>query len=492
MLNPQLQLQLTTSRLEYDELVPKDNELRRMADLCDFSFIYEELASKYCHDNGRMAINPILLFKYLVLKMYSGLSDVDVVKHSLYDLSYKYFLGLEPNEKNLIHPTSLTKFRRQRLKDANLMQLLISKTVQLAKDNNIKLSGVLIVDSTHTNACYTLHKPIEVLRMREKNLLKALADIEEQYLPDMPQRNNPDYDLNTEVEYCLQLIDYLRKNVATQLQSKVQERCNILEESLQDLEADGEIALDKEARIGHKSPTRTFNGYKTHLGVDKDSRLITAAIVTTGEKADGPELQGLIEQTEAVGAEVNAVIGDTAYSLTDNLAMCKEKNIPLYSKLHPIISDGTRKDNQGFYLNKDSDLMVCPQGHQALRKTQIKHTQTNKDNGKTYTNDRYVFYFDIEKCKTCPLREGCYSGGKYKTFSVSIEKEAHKEQRAFQKTDEFKEAYRERYQVEAKNGELKTRYGYDKAESYGLQRMQLQSSVAVFVCNMTRILRKIQ
>lgn len=488
MLNPQQKLPLTSSNLSYDRLVPAQNILRRMADLCDFSFIYEELASKYCPNNGRMAIDPILMFKYLVLKMMTGLSDVDLVEHTSYDLSFKYFLGLDPDEINLIHPTSLTKFRRQRLKDADLMQLLIGKTIQIAKEKGIKISGVLIVDSTHTNACYTMHKPIEVLRMREKNLKNAMKDInEDTWYPDMPKPNNPTNDLQTEVDYCMELISYLRKQECTQLIGAITERINILEESIQDLKEDGEISLDKDARIGHKSPTHTFNGYKTHLGVDKESRLITASIVTTGEVADGPQLQGLIEQTEAAGVDVNAVIGDTAYSLTDNLTMCKEKNILLYSKLHPIISDGKFKEDDEFFLNKDSGLMVCPQGHQALRKSEVGSTQ--KYNGKIYTNHRYIFYFDVEKCKTCPLREGCYAGGKNKTKSVTIEKDTHKEQRAFQETEDFKMTYRQRYQIEAKNGELKTRYRYGKAESYGLQRMQLQSAVSVFTCNLCRILR---
>ena len=49
----------------YDLIVPKDNVLRQINDLIDFSFIYEELESKYCLDNGRLAQSPIRLFKYL-------------------------------------------------------------------------------------------------------------------------------------------------------------------------------------------------------------------------------------------------------------------------------------------------------------------------------------------------------------------------------------------------------------------------------------------
>lgn len=491
MLNPQQELPLSPYSHLYDLLIPKDNELRRMVELCDFSFIYEELACKYCPDNGRSANDPIMMFKYLVLKMKTGLSDVDIVEHTLYDLSFKYFLDLAPEATDLIHPSSLTKFRRQRLKDADLMQLLIGKTIDIAKSKGIKLSGTIIVDSTHTNACYGMHKPIEILRMQEKNLEHALKDVDkDKYLPDMPKRENPDFDLQTEVDYCMQLIEYLRKQECTKVLKAVQERINNLAESIDDLKEEGEIALDKDARIGHKSATHTFNGYKSHLAMDKDTRLITAGIVTTGEVADGPQLQGLMEQTEAVGVEIQSVVGDTAYSLTDNLTLCKKKDILLYSKLHPIISNGTRKDDKGFFLNKDSDMMVCPQGHQAIKKNTTSYA--NKIKEKVYKGTRITYYFDVEKCKVCPMKEGCFTGTKYKTYTVAVQKDVHKEQRAFQETDVFKQMYHERYQIEAKNGELKTCYGYDKAESYGLQRMQLQSAVSIFTCNLDRILRLIK
>ena len=77
-------------------IVPKNNMLRKMNELVDFSFVYDELKNKYCHDNGRNAIDPIRMFKYLLLKVIYKLSDVDVVERSRYDMSFKYFLGMTP------------------------------------------------------------------------------------------------------------------------------------------------------------------------------------------------------------------------------------------------------------------------------------------------------------------------------------------------------------------------------------------------------------
>ena len=73
----------------YDIVVPKDNMLRQINDLVDFSFVLEELKNKYCHDKGRNAVPPFRMFKYLLLKSIFELSDVDVFERSKYDMSFK-------------------------------------------------------------------------------------------------------------------------------------------------------------------------------------------------------------------------------------------------------------------------------------------------------------------------------------------------------------------------------------------------------------------
>ena len=88
----------------YDLIIPQNNLLRRINDLVDFSFTQKELMDKYCLDNGRMAESPVVMFKYLLLKTIYDISDVDVVERSRYDMSFKYFLGMSPENTDLIPP----------------------------------------------------------------------------------------------------------------------------------------------------------------------------------------------------------------------------------------------------------------------------------------------------------------------------------------------------------------------------------------------------
>lgn len=144
MLPTQQTIQFSNYSDLYDLIVPHENILRRINDLVDFSFIQKELMDKYSHDNGRMAESPVMMFKYLLLKTIYDISDVDVVERSRYDMSFKYFLGMSPENTDLINPSSLCKFRKLRLKDKNLLNLLIGKTVEIAIEKGIIKSRTIL------------------------------------------------------------------------------------------------------------------------------------------------------------------------------------------------------------------------------------------------------------------------------------------------------------------------------------------------------------
>ncbi|TKC54674.1 transposase, partial [Pedobacter hiemivivus] len=200
MLAHQQKIQFSAYSGLYDLIIPKDNLLRKINDLIDFSFIYDELLEKYCHTNGRTAESPIRMFKYLLLKTIYCVSDVDIVERSRYDMSFKYFLEMAP-EDNVINPSSLTKFRKLRLKDADLLNLLINKTVSIAIQKDIIKSRSIIVDATHSLSRSNPYSALEVLRERSKLLRKAVYAIDEDMKALMPEKNESS-DLEKEIAYC--------------------------------------------------------------------------------------------------------------------------------------------------------------------------------------------------------------------------------------------------------------------------------------------------
>ncbi|MCM4161948.1 IS1182 family transposase [Antarcticibacterium flavum] len=482
MLLPQQKMQLSAYSDLYALIIPKDNLLRKINELIDFTFIYDELVNNYCLNNGRNAESPIRMFKYLLLKTIYTISDVDVVERSRYDMSFKYFLEMAP-EDAVINSSSLTKFRKLRLKDTDLLNLLINKTVSISIEKGIITSKSLIVDATHSLSRSNPYSALEVLRERSKLLRKVVYAVDENMKERFPEKNASG-ELEKELAYCKELEKCIESDQTLSLIPAVKEKLNLLKETVEDTQENYILSKDTDAKTGHKSADSKFFGYKTHLAMTEE-RIITAAVVTSGEKGDGPELPMLVKISQNNGIQVDTVIGDSAYSGKENLKL-KDKddqNIKIVAKLNPAIAQGSRKNEDKFDYNKDADMFVCPAGHLAIRKAR----QGKKERGKNQVD---TYYFDVEKCKTCPLRDGCYKpGAKTKTYSVSIKSSLHQEQIVFQESEYYKEKSKHRYKIEAKNSELKNVHGYDRAIAYGINSMQMQGALAIFTVNLKRILK---
>lgn len=265
MLAQQQSLSFSSYSELYDLIIPKDNILWRINDLIDLSFIYEELSSKYCHTNGRTAESPIRLFKYLLLKVIYNISDLDVVERSRVDMSFKYFLGMAPKD-DVIDSSTLTKFRRLRLKDSDLLNLLIGKTVTIAIDKGIIKSKSIIVDATHTKSRSNPLSPLEVLKERAKLLRKMINSVDESLKKQLPQKNADD-NLEHEMAYYSELIEFISKNQIVSNYPKVKEKINTLNETIEDTQERYTISKDEDARTGHKSKDSSFFDYKSHLAM---------------------------------------------------------------------------------------------------------------------------------------------------------------------------------------------------------------------------------
>lgn len=468
----------------YDIVVPKDNKLRLINELVDFSFIYDELRDKYCPDNGRMAEDPVRMFKYLIIKSISGLSDVDLVDKCMYDMSYKYFLGLAP-EDGVIESSTLSKFRRMRLKDMNLLDTLINKSIDIAKKKGIEISKKIIVDATHSLSRSNPVLPCGALQKQAKILRKAVYEANAGIKDKMPPKYEGD-DLEKQMDYVAGLLVFLKEQDVAAHPS-VSEKINLLAEMMEDIKDHYTVSVDPDARVGHKAADSEFFGYKGHIAVVPE-RLVVAATMTSGDKGDGPELPELISKAKVNIPDLEEVIGDGAYSSQKNLENAERESVTIIAKLNPVIANGNVREANGITYNKDAGMAVCPAGHMAIHK-KVKDRKTEK----TYKNRQLRFTFDVNKCKVCKHATECgYKGTNPhigKQYSISILSEQQEDLKRRQETEEFKAKYRERYIVEAKNSELKHPYHLDRAISYGLDAFSMQSAIAIFTSNLVRINR---
>ena len=82
-----------------DELVPQNHLVRKLEKGIDFSFIYEKVRPLYS-SLGRPSIDPVVLFKLLLINIIFGLNSMrKTCEECKVNLAYRWYLGLDINEE---------------------------------------------------------------------------------------------------------------------------------------------------------------------------------------------------------------------------------------------------------------------------------------------------------------------------------------------------------------------------------------------------------
>ena len=474
--NSQMSLQLSPYKSLYDMIIPEKHLLRRIKEHIDFSFVNPMLRKQYCEHFGRPAKEPEMMFKLMFLKKLYDLSDERLISSAQTDMAFKYFLDLDP-EAPMINPSLLTKFRKTRITE-DILEEMLKETIQQALKKGLIKSGTIIVDSTHTDAAVRAKSPTQILRDLSKQLRKEIYKKAYELSEKFPEKPSVEADLNEEIAYTVELLSVLKEDITNCGDKKIQKLSGKIEELLKTQKI-REIRSkdDEDARFGHKTPTSTFYGYKNHLAMTEE-RLIAGIHVTSGGAPDGQQLPELIEKSKKNGIEVTEVVGDMAYVSEENLDACGEE-IALIARTNSAVAAAANAGlAEGFCFNKDAKMLQCPAGELAMRVE-----KRDAKNGNQYHN----YVFSKKKCGKCPLKEQCKVGkGKNHSYSITQVSERNRARLEFESSEEFCERLSIRHRIEEKNGELKT-HGLRRADSTGLFAMQLQMYFTAFVVNVKRI-----
>ncbi|WP_310239492.1 IS1182 family transposase [Brevibacillus nitrificans] len=473
---------------ELYNLIPENHLLRQIHDVVDFSFIHDLVRTSYCEYYGRPANEPELLFRLLFMQYLYNLSDERMIQEAQVNLAYKWFAGLNP-EDTLPDPSQLSRFRNHRL-GASQVDDVLKNIVKQCIDKGVIKSKTVIMDATHSLASSQTQRPLEILRDAAKRLVRVVVKKHpklEKKLPSQPKLEKDQADAEKVMLHYLADLGEAVEHLLPDHEGAVSEKLHIAKQIVEDerLLANKGImsAIDPDARFGWKSNTKSFFGYKEHIAMTEEE-IITAVEVTGGSADDGKQFTKLLNQSLDTGMEISEVIGDTAYSSKDNLAVMKKEEIQPVVPLNPVVHNGGQKQ-EGFDYNKDADFVICPAGEHSIRKA----IQGSKQTGKSRS---LVFYFDVEKCKVCPLREGCFKpGAKSKTYSIRVVAEHYQEQIEFEMSETFTERIKRRPIIEHKNAELKRFHGLTRAKYRGLFRMRMQAILTAFAVNAKRMVKLI-
>ena len=480
--NEQMRLSLSPYRGIYDLVVPKDHLLRKIKGNIDFSFVNPMLKKQYCEKFGRPAKEPEMMFKLMFLKKLYDLSDERLISQAQTDMACKYFLDLDP-EDEMIAPSLMTKFRKTRISE-DILEEMLKETIRQACDKGIIKSNTIIVDSTHTIANVRIKTATQVLRDLSKQLRKEIYINMYDISAKLPEKPSLESGLEDEIAYTRQLLENTKEEIETCGIQKLKELYERIRELL-DSDRIREIRSkdDEDARIGHKASTKRFFGYKNHIAITEE-RIITGIEVTGGNADDGKQLQALVKKSQSNGICVKEVIGDTAFSSVKNIDFCKENDISLIALSNPRVSNLAEPKKDGFDYNKDAKTMQCPAGELAIS---CRKKPSEIDNA------MYYYRFSHRTCNACSLKGNCVAyNKKYTLYHITILNAKNKARIDFEKMEDFQKRLQVRYRIEGKNGELKQSHGLRRADSTGLKAMRLQMFFTAFTANLKRIVKIIE
>jgi transposase len=468
----------------YDK-IPEKHILKKISKVVDFSFINELLVDSYSKRFGRPAKEPEMLCKLLFLQHLYNLSDEVVQKDAELNLAYMYFIGINP-EENLPDKSLLSKFRTQRLGESTLDEI-ITEIARQCVEKGILEGKSVSVDATHIEANTKKKTPERLMKHLGKKIINTFEEETGLQLEKVPAV--PDYqEIQDHHEAKAVMKDYL-ETVIEQVEKKTsggEQKTDEIIEKAKEILADPKFInqkgirslIDEDARVGRKSKTQDFYGYKTEFVMTTEERIITSVRTADGAYVDGNYAKEMLADTLKSGMTIEEVFGDKAYfrkPILDDIHGIKA------SAFIPVSASVYRIDESEFSYNKDSDEWQCSQGNTTVNKK--RYTSNNKDGNR----EGYKYYFEINQCKSCPLHDKCAKKSARRILTVGLNTSEFYEISQRQKTEEFKEKYKKRASIEGKNAELKRFHGLSRARGYGLLGVSIQSKLAAIAVNIKRI-----
>lgn len=151
MIKP-IKRQIKLEFISIEEMVPQDHLLRKIDTNIDFGFARKRLYPYYCADNGKPAIDPVVLFKMVFLGYLYGIrSERQIVREIEVNVAYRWFLGLGLGDR-VPDASTISQNRRRKFDGTDVFRQLFEDVVEMVIQKGYADGKELFTDSTHLKA----------------------------------------------------------------------------------------------------------------------------------------------------------------------------------------------------------------------------------------------------------------------------------------------------------------------------------------------------
>jgi transposase len=469
----------------------------------------DELFADLYVKHGRRSIPPSILAVVMVLQRLEGCSDREACDRFAYDLRWRYAAGVEDETPGFAH-TVLVELRA-RLRSSQDPDRIFQVTTELARQAGLVgvrrvLDSAPLFDAVATQDTVTLLRgairgllgacspelaaAVRAALVREDNYQaagKPVCDWEDpaarEQLVDALFRDGyralgalRGLELGPEVAQAFALL-------ATVIGQDIEETADGRFVIAQGVAPDRVISVvDPQARHGHKSNARGFDGYKGHVAIDPDSEVICAAEVGAANAGDAAMAAPLLADlpTGSAGALQPAataappiVYGDAAYGTGALLADLDQRGVTTMTKVAAPTAPAGHFTKQQFRIDLDQHTVTCP------ARLSVPIIPARHGGG--------VARFG-RACAVCPLQASCTSSTAGRTVTIHPHEARLQAARGRQRDPAWRADYRaHRPTVERKLAHLlRRRHGGRRARVRGRLRVAQDWRLLAAAVNLAR------
>lgn len=470
----------------------------------------DEAFADLFRDIGRRSIPPQVVAVVMVLQRAEGLSDREAVDRFSFDLRWKYAAGgLDFDYPGFVHTVLVDM--RARLRNSDRPDRIFEVVLEVCREAGLVgrrrvMDSTALYDAVATQDTVTLIRSAlrGLLRVVDSDLAGELGSVLERD-DDYVAAGKPSCDWDDD-EAKEALVDALAcdANAALgclhgrALSAEVGEAMQLLATVVgQDLDKDENgtyriarrvaadrviSTVDPQARHGHKTSARGFDGYKGHLSIDPDSELIVAHDVSAGNVSDGRAADSLLDEAmehapTGAGDEPAQVYGDASYGTADIVEQLEAAGIEANVKVQEPSPPNKGLFAKGaFDIDLSQKTVRCPAGI-------VVPIKSRKGPA------RVGMACFAPHCQTCPLKAECTTSKTGRQIRIHEKEATLQRSRRRQKGESWKQSYRSiRPKVERKIGHLmQRRHGGRRARMRGRDRVRDDFSLLCAAANLKRL-----
>lgn len=374
-----------------EEFVPSEHLLRKIDSAIDFTHIYDIVEDLYCADNGRPSIDPVVIFKMVLIQHLYGLPSLRrTVEEIKMNVAYRWFLGCLMNEQ-IPHFSTISYNFRHRYTEETIEEIFYWILDEINKAGYLSPEAVFI-DGTHIKANANMKKVV-------KKAVPQAAKIYEEQL--MAEINEDRYEHDKKPFKDNKPPKEKEINVST---------------------------TDPESGIFHKGEHKKCFAYTAQTGCDQNGYVMDVT-VNPGHVHDSVAFDELYDRLVEKNPEIEAIVADAGYKTPwISKKVLDDNRIPILPYKRPNSKKDFFKPYEYVY-DKYYDCVICPENQV------LSYATTNREGYREFKSKGYI-------CRNCSSRHMCTENAKFeKTVTKHIWSDYLETAEDIRHTPEYQDLY---------------------------------------------------